>query len=198
MSESAAELGKICEDFTAAHIGLLSSEAPRLAHFLRYNAGKLEASSGTGTMRREFLAAAVSLTLAAGSVTVFALQKSDKDVKDGDKRPRLALRAQPTVGVSPARVVLTAELVGGANDFEEYYCAAVEWEWGDDTRSESTTDCEPYEEGKIEIKRRFVAEHVFARAGAYKVYIRLKRRNKPVAAATANVQIRPGAREFDH
>ena len=154
-----------------------------------------------GILQREFLAAAVSLTLAAGSVTVFALQKTDKDVKDikdGDKRPRLALRAQPAVGVSPARVVLTAELVGGANDFEEYYCAAVEWEWGDDTRSESTTDCEPYEEGKSEIKRRFVTEHVFARAGAYKVYIRLKRRNKPVAAATANVQIRPGAREFDH
>ena len=116
-------------------------------------------------MRREFWAAAVSLTLAAGSVTAFALQKSDKDAKDGDKRPRLALRAQPSVGVSPARVVLTAELVGGANDFEEYYCAAVEWEWGDDTRSESTTDCEPYEEGKSEIKRRFVVEHVFARAG---------------------------------
>src|SRR3954453_14479291 len=112
--------------------------------------------------RRVLLAAVVSLTLAAGSVTVFALQKSDKDSKDGDKRPRLALKAQPTVGVSPARVVLTAELIGGANDFEEYYCAAVEWEWGDDTRSESTTDCEPYQEGKSEIKRRFVIEHVFA------------------------------------
>jgi hypothetical protein len=151
------------------------------------------------TLGRELSAAAVSLTLAAGSLTVFAQQKSDKDKdgRDGDKRPRFTLRAQPTVGVSPARVVLTAELIGGANDFEEYYCAAVEWDWGDDTRSESTTDCEPYEEGKSEIKRRFVAEHVFARAGSYKIYIRLKRRNKPVAAATANVQIRPGAREFE-
>jgi hypothetical protein len=149
------------------------------------------------TVRRELWAAAVSLVLAAGSVTVFAVQKSDKDNKEGDKRPRLALRAQPSVGVSPARVVLTAELVGGANDFEEYYCAAVEWEWGDDTRSESNTDCEPYEEGKSEIKRRYVVEHVYMRAGSYKIYIRLKRRNKSVAAATASVQIRPGAREFD-
>jgi hypothetical protein len=106
------------------------------------------------------------------------------------------LRAQPAVAVSPARVVLTAELVGGANDFEEYYCAAVEWEWGDDTRSESTVDCEPFEAGKSEIKRRFTIEHVFQRAGAYKVAIRLKQRDKQVATASANVQIRPGARDF--
>jgi hypothetical protein len=148
------------------------------------------------TVRRQLWAAAASLALAAGSASVFALQKSAKDAKEGDKRPRLALRAQPSVGVSPARVVLTAELVGGTNDFEEYYCPAVEWDWGDETRSESTSDCEPYEEGKSEIKRRFVVEHVFARAGSYKIYIRLKRRNKSVAAATVSVQIRPGAREF--
>jgi hypothetical protein len=149
------------------------------------------------TVRRQLWATAVSLTLAASSVTAVAVQKADKDAKDGDKRPRLTLKAQPTIAVSPARVVLTAELVGGANDFQEYYCAAVEWEWGDDTRSESTTDCEPYEQGKSEIKRRFVIEHVFQRSGAYKISIRLKRRNKPVATASVNVQIRPGAREFE-
>jgi hypothetical protein len=139
---------------------------------------------------------AVALTLAAGSVTGVAMQKADKDARDGDRRPRLTLRAQPSVAVSPVRVALTAELVGGANDFEEYYCAAVEWEWGDDTRSESTTDCEPYEEGKSEIKRRFVVQHVYERSGSYKIYVRLKRRNKPVATATTNIQVRPGAREF--
>lgn len=147
-------------------------------------------------VRRELWAAAVLLTLAAGSATALAWQKSDKEAKDGDRRPRLTLRAQPAVAVSPVRVALTAELTGGANDFEEYDCAAVEWEWGDDTRSESNTDCEPYEEGKSEIKRRFVVQHVFERAGAYKIYIRLKRRNKPVATATTTIQVRPGAREF--
>jgi hypothetical protein len=141
-------------------------------------------------------AAAASLALAVGSVTALAVQKPDKDAKDGDKRPRLTLRAQPSVAVSPVRVNLTAELTGGANDFEEYYCAAVEWEWGDDTRSESNTDCEPYEEGKSEIKRRFVVQHVYERAGSYKIYVRLKRRSKPVATATTTIQVRPGAREF--
>jgi hypothetical protein len=152
------------------------------------------------SVRRELSAAVVSLSLATGSATIFALQKSDKDGRDSkanDKRPRLSLQARPAVGVSPTRVVLTAELTGGANDFEEYYCAAVEWDWGDDTRSESTTDCEPYEEGKSEIKRRYVVEHTFVRAGSYKIYLRLKRRNKAVATATTSIQIRPGAREFE-
>jgi len=90
----------------------------------------------------------------------------------------------------------TVDLTGGAPDGEELYCPAVEWDWGDETRSESTSDCDPYEEGKSEIKRRFVVEHIFQRAGSYKIYIRLKRRNKSVVAATTTVQIRPGAREF--
>ena len=51
--------------------------------------------------------------------------------------------------MAPARVVLTAELTGGANDFEEFYCGAVEWEWGDGTKSESSSDCAPYEAGQV-------------------------------------------------
>lgn len=138
--------------------------------------------------------ALVILTLGV-SLVADALQK-EKEPKEGDRRPKLQLRAQPTIGVSPARVVLTGELQGGANDFQEYYCASVEWEWGDDTHSESNADCEPFEPGKSEIKRRFVTEHVFQRAGMYKVSIRLKQRDRQVAFASVNVQIRPGAREF--
>jgi hypothetical protein len=115
--------------------------------------------------------------------------------QDSKQRPRLNLRAQPPVGITPARIVLSAELVGGSDDFEEYYCPTVEWEWGDDTRSESTSDCAPYEAGKSEIKRRYTVEHTFRRAGAFKVYIRLKHRDKEVAASSTNVQIQPGAQE---
>ena len=115
--------------------------------------------------------------------------------REPDRRPRLTVRAQPPVGIAPARVVLTAELAGGANDFEEYYCPTVVWEWGDDTQSESTLDCEPYEAGKSEIRRRFTVEHQFRRAGAYKVLFRLKKRDKLVATGNVIVQIQPGAGE---
>ncbi|HYM22183.1 MAG TPA: hypothetical protein VEU08_03210 [Vicinamibacterales bacterium] len=129
--------------------------------------------------------------MAAGAV--ISAQKNDRSsAKDDDsKRPRLSLKAQPVVAMSPARIVLTAELAGGANDFEEFYCAATEWDWGDGTQSEASSDCDPYEAGKSEIKRRFTVEHTF-RAGNYRVQFRLKRRDKTVATAGVSIQIRPG------
>lgn len=116
--------------------------------------------------------------------------------KGAEPRPKIVMRAQPTIGTSPARVVLTAELVGGADDFEEYYCASVEWQWGDDTASESVSDCPPYEAGKSTIKRRFVVEHIFRRAGNYRISFHLKQRSRQVATGMTNVQIRPGPRDF--
>lgn len=135
---------------------------------------------------RRVIWTAACLTLAAG----FALgAQTEKD------RPRLTLKAAPKVARSPARVVLTADLIGGANDFEEYYCPTVSWDWGDGTESESTLDCQPYESGKSEIKRHFTVEHVFT-AGNRTVTFRLKRRDKELAAANVQLQIEPGIRDM--
>jgi hypothetical protein len=149
-------------------------------------------------LRRFAWAGAASLLVSA-TVLVAAstsAQKADKDAKENPdaKRPQVKLRAQPVISMAPSRVVLTAELVGGADDFEDFYCPTVQWEWGDGTRSESTNDCAPYEPGKTEIKRRFTVEHVF-RMGAYRVMFRLKRRDKAVAFATVSIQVRPGLRD---
>jgi hypothetical protein len=108
-----------------------------------------------------------------------------------DKKPKVTVRANPTMGISPVRVVVTADLTGG-DDSEELYCAAVEWEWGDDTRSTSSADCDPYEPGKSEIKRRFVADHTYQTAGDYRVQFRLKKKNKVIGAGSAAVRVRPG------
>ena len=144
-------------------------------------------------MRRFASVGASCLLLAVAAAA--APQKDNAKDKDSDsRRPKITLKAQPTISMAPSRVVLTAELVGGANDYEEYYCPTVEWDWGDGTQSESTIDCEPYEEGKSEIKRRYTVQHVF-RTGAFKVMFRLKRRDKAIAAATVSIQVRPGLRE---
>ena len=145
---------------------------------------------------RHARAGAASLVLAIVLATSASAQKADKDSKDNQdtKRPKITLKAQPVISMAPSRVVLTAELVGGANDFEDFYCAAVEWEWGDGTKSESSTDCAPYESGKSEIKRRFTVEHVF-RMGAYRVMFHLKRHEKSVGMATVSIQVRPGLRD---
>src|SRR3954469_15154101 len=136
-------------------------------------------------------ASALALVLAT-SLAAIAPQKDGKDAKDSrdkdDKRPKLTLKAQPIVSISPSKVTLRAELTGGANDYEEFYCPTVQWDWGDGTQSESTSDCEPYEAGKSEIKRRFTVEHVF-RAGSHQIAFRLKRRDKAIAMATTTIQV---------
>lgn len=129
------------------------------------------------------------------ALTAGAQQKDAKEPKD-DKRPKVTLKAQPVISMSPAKVTLRAELVGGANDYEEFYCASVEWDWGDGTMSESSTDCDPYQAGKSEIKRRFTVEHVFRRAGHYQVAFRLKRRDKSLVQATTAIQVQGGAPDF--
>jgi hypothetical protein len=146
---------------------------------------------------RRLCSMAVGCLAVAGSVAL--AQKSDQADKDTTKqieakRPKISLRAQPPVGVAPFRVVLTGELQGGADDFEEFDCPTIEWAWGDDTTSESTLDCEPYEAGKSQIKRRFTVEHTFRREGMYKVYFHLKRKTKLLASASATIQVQPGAR----
>jgi len=149
-------------------------------------------------LRCSFLAGALFLGLAGTVVTASAPQRNDRNGgRDTDpRRPRLTLKAQPTVAIAPARVVFQAELSGGSNDFEEYYCPTVAWAWGDGTESESTSDCQPFEAGKSEIKRRYTVEHVF-RAGGHQVTFRLKRTEKTLASASVNIQIQPGGPDRD-
>ena len=150
-------------------------------------------------------AVATAATLGFGPHNLSAGQKPDQKA-DQNKKPSISLRANPPVGFSPLRVVVTAELKGGANDYEDFYCASVEWDWGDDTKSESKADCDPYEAGKSEIKRRFIAEHTFrsltsdlpGAAGMptgpsqFRVRFVLKQKNKVVGSGQTTVEIRSG------
>jgi len=113
-----------------------------------------------------------------------------------EKRPTVAVKASPSIAFSPARVVVTADIKGGPNDFQEFYCPAIEWEWGDGTKSNQSSDCDPYESGKSEIKRHFTADRVFQTSGDYRVEFRLKQKGKVVGAASTVVKIRPGVREI--
>lgn len=127
--------------------------------------------------------------------------ETEKEQEGGEKdkgirRPSLQMRASPAVVFNPAQVRVTAELRGGSDESPELYCPSVEWEWGDGTRSEAQMDCEPFEPGKSEIRRRFAASHQYNQAGRFEVRLRLKRGNKVIVAGQVNVQVRPGARDF--
>jgi len=132
----------------------------------------------------------VAVVVAGLAAAALASTRAERRAAD---RPALALRATPSVGFAPAEILFVGELKGGADDYREFYCTSVEWDWDDDTRSEETYDCEPYEAGKSEIRRRFSKRHEFQLAGAYEVRLHLKNKNDIVTSARTRVEIRGGA-----
>ncbi|HEX5475383.1 MAG TPA: hypothetical protein VFX12_12030 [Vicinamibacterales bacterium] len=133
----------------------------------------------------------VPVLLACAAVPAFVLAASgDKD------RPSISVKASPMIAFSPARIVLTADLKGGANDYAQFYCSTVEWDWGDGTVSQESNDCDPYQAGKSEIKRHYTVDRVFQTSGNYRVEFRLKRNDKVIASAGTLVKIQPGVHEI--
>ena len=108
------------------------------------------------------------------------------------KKPSLSLKATPPVGFTPLRVVLVVDVKDGSDDYADFYCATVEWDWGDGTMSENSSDCEPFVPGRSTIRRRFTADHIYRQAGQFKIFFKLKQKTKQVAAVSTNVQVRGG------
>ncbi len=108
------------------------------------------------------------------------------------RKPSLSLRATPLTGFTPLRVHVVADLRDGSDDYEEFYCATVEWDWGDGTVSERSVDCDPYEAGKSTIQRRFSADHIYRQSGRHRLFFRLKQKTRQVAATSTNIEVRRG------
>ena len=107
-----------------------------------------------------------------------ALQARDR----ANKKPSLSLKASPAVSFAPARIVVVAEVKGGANDFEEFYCPSVEWEWGDLTTSTA----------KRTASRTTRQERDQEHPGGFRIVLRLKKGTKIIATANTLVQVRAG------
>lgn len=122
-----------------------------------------------------------------------ASQRGDTD----DKKPSVAFRATPLVGFAPLKVRVVASISGGADDYADFYCASVEWDWADGTISGSSEDCEPYEVGKSTIQRRFTSEHTFRQSGDYDIAFRLKQKDRIVASSKTMVRVRAGFSQDD-
>ena len=137
-----------------------------------------------------------ALSLLAVLVVALATGNASGAQRSGDdKKPSLSLKATPPVGFSPLKVRLVVDVKGGSDDYEEFYCPSIEWDWGDGTVSRNSEDCDPYQTGKSTIKRRYSIEHVFRQPDTFQVFFRLKQRDRVIAATSANIQVRPGVRD---
>jgi len=111
---------------------------------------------------------------------------------DKGRKPSLSLKVTPGMASAPVRVRAVAELKGGADDYADFYCPTIEWDWGDDTRSEATKDCPPYVAGASQIARRVSAEHTYREAGNFRVVMRLKQKDRVVGFTVTPLQVQPG------
>jgi hypothetical protein len=120
---------------------------------------------------------------AFGVLLVFLLANTGSARDDAAHEPRFELRVTPRVSVAfpPVPVIVVAQLVDG-EDLEQYYCAGVEWDWGDGSRSVRESDCKPFEVG-MPIDRFFSAHHVYREIGEFQVRVRLLRAGATIAAA---------------
>jgi hypothetical protein len=132
------------------------------------------------------------LILASLLAAAAAANAADQKETGKHERPSLSLKLNPRTAMAPAAVTATVELKGGSNNFEEYYCATIEWDWDDGSRSETTPDCEPYDEATSEIRRRYTVQHNFRRGGFYRVSFRLKKKDRVLAVVTSTVQVTGG------
>jgi hypothetical protein len=137
-------------------------------------------------------ATALTFAGALATLTTGAWTTALASEKTTDAPPRLTVKASPSVAFSPAEISARAALVGGADDYEKYYCPSVEWNWGDGSTSEASADCEPYQAGKSAIERHYFVRHVYRGAGRYRVTFSLKKDGKNLATASAEVIVRPG------
>lgn len=135
------------------------------------------------------VSAVLALALTSG-------QRANAQRDSEDRKPSVSLKATPPVGFAPLKVRVTVDLKGGADDYIDFYCPAVEWQWGDDVSSENSEDCAPYQAGKSSIQRHFSAEHIYRQSGSYRLTFRLKQKDRVIGIGTANVQVRAGLQDF--
>jgi hypothetical protein len=130
------------------------------------------------------------------AVCAFALLAAAGVGAADEGKPGLNIRATPISGFAPLKVSVTVVVHGGANDYQDFYCPTIEWDWDDGTKSEEKIDCEPYEAGKSEIRRNYRAEHKYQFGGTdFRVQFRLKQKKKTVASTSTTVRVQPGIRD---
>ena len=133
----------------------------------------------------------------ATSIAYGAPADAQQRGSDDNKKPSVALKATPPVGFTPLKVRVVVDIKGGADDYADFYCATVEWDWADGNISGGSEDCNPYEAGKSTIQRRFSSEHTFRQPGEYDVVFRLKQKSRVVGMAKATVRVRAGIHDAD-
>jgi hypothetical protein len=119
---------------------------------------------------------------ALGQHVIVVLEGRAYEVAEGDYEPvlspgegmpelssdeiKLVLGADPVEGPAPLTVSFTAELVGGPDNNELYYCGRQEFGFGDGMKMDTMPSCLPYSPDVV-IQRLFTTSYTYKEAGTY-------------------------------
>ena len=84
------------------------------------------------------------------------------------EKVELILKASTTEGIAPLTVNVWAELIGGPDNNERFYCARQEFDWGDGQRTVAQPGCLPYSPD-VTIMRRYEIDYTYTEPGTYRV-----------------------------
>ncbi|MFQ6015519.1 MAG: VIT domain-containing protein [Anaerolineae bacterium] len=114
---------------------------------------------------------------ALGQHVIVLLEGQAYEITEGDYGPvpipsgrseevDLVLKVDVTKGTAPLTVSFRAELVGGPDNNQDFYCASYTFDFGDGTAMHAEPDCLPYWP-EVEIQRRFETDYTYEKEGTY-------------------------------
>ncbi len=86
--------------------------------------------------------------------------------------PFIEVVAEPGKGDAPLQVHLTATLRGAEPNDKRFYCAEMDWQFGDGQGQAAMPSCIPYD-SSFEIQTKYEADHKYEKPGEYVVTFRL-------------------------
>ena len=119
---------------------------------------------------------AQALVLAFSALLLIPSNALQAREQGGNKKPSLSLKASPSVSFAPARIVVVAEVKGGAGRFRGVLLPDRRMGMGRlDARQRSKPIANRTRRARATIKRRYTVEHRFKNPGAFKIILRLKK-----------------------
>ena len=82
------------------------------------------------------------------------------------------LTASVIEGAAPLEVTFAGELVGGADDNQDFYCVESTFDFGDGVTQSAIPGCIEWQPG-VEVQRRYAASYIYEKPGTYQVVFQL-------------------------
>lgn len=101
------------------------------------------------------------------------------------KKPEIKLFAHPRQGFMPLTIFFEAQLINYEKNPEAFKCLVEKWDFGDGSKSEHQPNCSE----TLSIKTKFMTNHLYTRAGNFRVQFTLGEKDNAILSNVLWVNI---------